>query len=521
MAYRGFTVELPLNQGGQHGARNPSQIPPTHLVRALNCTFENGTLQKEGGAVRYNATAITGTPSIIGGHDWWPDSNTQRAIVYTGAALLRDTGTGDFATTLASGLSASDTCVFVAGGQEAAARARKLFIFTETNQVRVLSGDGTTVTTIAAPPADWTTSFPSFGAIHEGRLFAGGNPNDPHRLYYSTTGDHENFTGTGSGSLSIYPGEGQRLIGAVSFKGLLIVWKYPTGIYLVDVSTISSPVVKRHTASIGSGSPQAISIVEDDVIFVDQVGQLQQLSAVQEFGSVGSRNLSDVDQLSAFLRDEMDLVANLKRLRSVYYPRKRELHFAMPAAGSAVNDRRVVLDFNKPNIRWRVSDRDVCESMWLRQGANGEQQLVAGDNAGVVWLLDQETKDKNGAAYSAQIQTPETDFSFVDPALAGRIKLGQFLEIISDAIGAWDITVEVYWDGNLVQTIVFGGSASGSALGSFTLDTSALAGATVLSERRRLEGSGKYLSLVFSNNNAGEDFSIARVLVSFKVGDEG
>ncbi len=529
MAYRGLVVELPVAQGGLHGAQNASQVPATHVITARNITFENGTWQKEGGAVKYNAVAIW--PYIVNGHDWWPDSATQRMVVYSywpgagnSGSIYKDDGTGTFngQAPITAGLANSNVAVFVEGGKEAAANPRKLFLFTGTNQVRVLSGDGGSTFVITTPPADWATNYPSFGLIHEGRLWGFGNPNDPHRVYYSTTTNHEDFTGAGSGSLSIFPGEGQKLMAGVSFRGLLILWKYPAGIYIVDTRDPSTANWKvwRHTGSVGTGSPLAVVIVEDDVLFPDQVGNIQRLSAVQEFGSIGSQNVSDIDQINALIRSDLDVQTFAEKVRGVYYARKREVHFAVPAINSSDCDRRLVLDMNGVRPRWRLSDRDVCVSIWTRLDPNKNQELVSGDNAGFVWRMDRSARNKAGFGYQAEIQTAYMDLSHVDPTLAAKNKIGQFLELIFDPVGAWDLEVDVIWDGVTKQTLRFNMGVGGAALGSFTLDTDALASESVISQRKRIVGSGKNLSLVFRNNTADQDFSIARALLYFKLGDE-
>lgn len=528
MAYRGFVAELPWMQGGLHGAATPSAVPPTHFVEANNVTFENGVLQKEGGAAKYNSTAIANQPRIVAGHDWWPDEQTQRMIVFVdykngNSALLKDIGTGTFSTTLFSGTGQSNTCIFAEGGKEAAAQARKLFIFTGAFPVKVLSGDGNTVSNLAQPPADWSTSYPTFGLLHEGRLWGGGNQNDPHRIYYSTVDDHENFVGAGSGSLSIYPGEGQKLIAGVSFHGLLVLFKFPAGIYIVDTRdpSIVNWKVWRHSSAIGCASPQAIAIVEDDLVFIDQVGQIQRLSGIQEFGSVGSQTLGDADAINVLIRRELEAQRYATKLRAVYYARKRELHFAFPFKTSSECDRRLVLDMNIPGRpRWRLSDRDRCVSLWLRRDGLNRQQLVAGDDTGTVWLLDQAVKSKDGQGYTASARTAQIDFSFIDPSLMARTKIGQFLEVTYDIVGNWNVAADIYWDGVYHQTVTFNMAAGGDVLGSFVLGTSKIAPNIVLNQRRRITGYGRTFAIAIRNNVAEQDFSIARVRLYFQVGDE-
>ena len=41
-----------------------------------------------------------------------------------------------------------------------------------------------------------------------------------------------------SGNVVVYPGEGEKIVAIQSFKGLLIVWKYPRGVYYIDTTAV-------------------------------------------------------------------------------------------------------------------------------------------------------------------------------------------------------------------------------------------------------------------------------------------
>ena len=524
MAFQGSIAELPIGSDGLYGTMNVSQVPLTALLRALNVTFENGTVQKEGGASKYNSTAITATPSILGGHDWNHNGSVQRMIVLTSAGdLLKDSGTGTFPVTLASGLTVSDVLArFVEGGKEAAANNRKLFIFTGKNQVQVLSADGATTSNLATPHADWAAANqPYFGVIHEGRLWGGGNANDPHRLYYSTTGNHEDFTGGGSGSIAVYPGEGERLVAGFAFGHSIIAFKYPKGIYLIDTSdpTVANWRVDKISGKVGSAGVACAVQVEDDVVFVDNNGQFRLLSATDQSTDVGTEALDDKAEMGPFIRGNMNRAASSKWVLE-YHPSKREVHCACCGTGATTNNSRLVLDFNKPGkVRFRFSDRDTCVSMWVRN-VSSVPTLYSGDNAGFVWEMDTATRSKDSAGYNGEFQTPHYDLSHVDPKLGPMIKNGKYLELVVDPQGNHNLSVDVYWDGQLHQTLQFNMGQTGVALGTFVLGTDRLGGSQVLNKKRKLTGRGRRISLVGRNSGAGQDFSISRFYLHFEVGGQ-
>ena len=518
-------VKLPILLGpkGLTGSKNLSTVEASYLLKALNVSYFGDVLSKEGGSAKYNATAITGTPAVLGGHDWNPSGGVQRMIVYTDAGeLLKDTGAGTFPTTLKTGLNTAALPVFVEGGAEVAANNKKLFVFNNNDVVQVLDGDAATTANLTTPPADWTgANQPSFGVIHENRMWGGGNNNDPHRIYYSTIGDHEDFTGAGSGSIPVYSGRGEKLVAGVSFKGALVLFKYPFGIYYIDTSsaTVAEWRVIVINPRVGMAGPLGLTAIDNDILFSDANSSVQLLSAVQSFGEFGNDNLSQKTNMNPFLVDNLNL-GQLSKMSVIYYSAKREVHLASPGTGSTYNNRRTVIDLNNPNQpRFRWSDKDTNVSLWQRKDANGILRPVCGDEAGFVWLLDQEVKSKDGDGYSCEFQTAHTDFGYVDPQLENVRKNGQALELTFEPQGDWSLSVDVYWDGDYVQTVSFNMGTTGAGLGDFELDTDKLAGEAVKNNIKRLVGSGRRLSLLFRNSGAGQDFSIAKAYLHCTIGD--
>ena len=75
MAYTHTTMELPLGQGGLVSPTVSGQITPDTLLQALNVSFADGSLRREGGASLYTAAPVA-YPLINAGFDFWPDSST-------------------------------------------------------------------------------------------------------------------------------------------------------------------------------------------------------------------------------------------------------------------------------------------------------------------------------------------------------------------------------------------------------------------------------------------------------------
>jgi hypothetical protein len=522
MSYQGLIAEIPLGQEGMTGSKNLSQIKPTQLIRARAITYENGTLEKEGGDTLYNATPIAGAPTIRGGWDWWPTTGIQRMVVMgSDGRVYKDDGSGTFPVTLAAGLtSAAVVPVFVEGGREAATNPRKLFLTTGKNQVRVLSGDGVTMTPIRIPPADWTgTTFPKTGLIHESRFWAFMSDT----AYYSTTTDHEDFAGPTSGILPIYPGEGEEIVAAFVFGPFIICLKQPAGWYLIDTSdpNVGNWKVSRITRQIAIAGPLAFAIVEGDAMVVDVSGDIFALSAISQQVDGRPRSVTQEALFSPWIRANTN-ASQYGKIQGIYYPAKRQSWFAVAGAGATTNTYRIKTDLLSGVLKFAFSDVVVCESLWLRKDANGIPRPMAGDHQGTVRYLDQEARAHDGGGYQGEFQTPHTDLAFVDLALAVRRKNGQFLELVFEPQGNWNLFIDVIWDGRLNETLTFPMGGGGTILGiTSTLDVDfILGGDSVKTIRKRITGSGRRFSMVGRNSGAGQSFSVAKAYLHFTAGDE-
>lgn len=523
MSYQGYSAEIPLGEDGLIGTPFFANIKPSYLIDCNNVTFTDFILSKEGGSAKFNSTAISGNPKILGGWDWWSDSVTQRTIVYTNAgAILKDSGTTAFPVTLASGLNATAMPVFVEGGKEAAANNKKLFIFNGANVVQVLSGDGATTSNISTPPTDWSgANQPSFGVLHEGRLWGFGNGNDKHRAYYSMLTNHESFTGSGSGNISVFSGEGDGIVGGISYKGLLLLFKYPLGIYAIDTSNADITLwrVKKINGKVGGVSPNAIVMVDNDVIFLDSSGNVVPLSGIQEFGDIGGSSLSHLALMRPFIEANIDLT-RLNKTVAIYHNTEREIYFGVSSPSATVNDRRLVVDFGKiTHPRFRFSDKDTCESLWIKM-KNNKPVVMSGDDNGFVWELDQINKNKDGVGYSSSFQIPHLDFSYLDKSLAQKVKYGQFLEIFCEPTGNYNLSVDILWDGVITQTVNFNMGQTGVGLGDFVLGTDILGGDVLIRKKKRICGGGERFSFIGRNSGINQNFKVSKAILYFTIGDE-
>jgi len=525
MAFRGLIATLPVGLTGFNGSKNASRLGPGNFAYVEGVDIDGQVLIKDGGAQKLNAAALGAPSAVLAGFNWSPVSGVLSDVVVLGNGNVRkDVGLGTFPTSL--GTITAPTLYppfFMTGGGEVVGQPRKLFIYSEGSQVSVVLGNGVTLAAITTPPADWAASFPIFGVLHGNRHWAGGNSSDPHRIYYSTVGDHQDFTGAGSGTFAIFPGEGEQIVGGISFRGLLILFKYPRGIYMVDTRdpAVANWRVDKLNSAVGAASPWCIVQISNDILLLDSTGHFHLMSTINDFSDVNTSDVSRPQNISPFMRENVSLL-NMRKAMGAWYGAKAKAWFMVPLLGSPDNNLRIVVDFNDANTgaRFLMSRRDIGKALWMRPDTTGVQRPTLGDDDGFIWIMDEDVRNKDGLAYTMFFDTAEMDFSHVDPQLGPRTKNGEYIEITSDIVRDISITVTPYWDGYIGQPILFTMGSVGEVLDNFVLDEDALSASGTVTEQQRLEGQGRRLKLSMENNILDDEVRISEVRVGFTVADE-
>lgn len=479
-----------------------------------NATLEDDTWRTVGGASRLGSV-ITGTPDILAAIDYFPTSATQRTVVMTDdGRLQKDDGSGGGWTELLSGLTVSGARPsFTIGGAEEQGRDRKLFYADGANQERVLAADGSAFAALATPPTDWAgANRPRKFVNHDGYLWAFGNANAPHLVYRSLRTNHEDFRST-IFAVPVFSGEGEYLVNGLSYKGGLLLWKYPEGVYFYN--TLSADSAEWFVTKVGQGGsagPNTAVLIEDDVLWVDPFGGWHLISATQATGSVRAEDLT-YRKLGRYLPDNISRT-RLPLAHLVYYSDKLQALLACSASGSSVNDRIVAMDVARRQSigeRWVWHDRDVAQALFLRKVSDVLIPAI-GDDAGQVWELDRSARNRDGAGYTFEWWTADSDFSqFVD-GWAGKLKNLHYLQLIYDPRSVTQHTVEVLHDGVQRQTVTFDLTSSGITL---PAELPATFGAEGLQATRirRLRGQARRLSLRGSTSAADADASIAGAII--------
>lgn len=542
MGYTGVVVPIPLGQGGLYTDDSPSSIPPTNLIVANNITMHTNLAEKMGGSQQINLAAFTG--GVYALQDFWPTTlvANQKVVLLAGNgktyALFNDGSQVEI--TAAGGAPATlgfhNQVFLLPCGAETVSGPKKLFLFTGSNPVQVISGTTNTRSNIASPPVDWAgVNQPSFGILYRNFIFAGGNLNSPHEIYQSLSTNHEDFTGVGSQHFFVFPGEGEKLVGATIYKGRLFVFKYPNGVYYLDDAD-SNPAnwfFQKSAFTFGFASAHSVIPVLNDVLVKNSSDGVTSVAATQEFGDIQSGDVLSILKIEQYVRDNTN-PAGATATHGIFYPDKKLAMFTYQSTISGLNDRILMFRIDvsgKPKATFVTKDAPNC--MAVKKDSQLIERPIYGSLDGFVYQMDLAARDVAGKPYIGELQTPQLDFGFVDPKLAGKNKNFDFLEIRYIAQGAWNIYADINIDGNTVETIAFpmtGDALLGDTLpdpNDFILASSSndpsgsfLAGNDLLSVRKPLHGTGRTISVRLYNSGLDQTFKLATMIFSFRVSGE-
>lgn len=522
LVYTGYIAEIPIGHGSLDKSENYRAVPIENLISALNLEMENNVYRKEPGSAHTNGTVLGGAPAVIGGSEYWVSASTRRLIIATSdGEIYRSTDSGANFSSIKSSLGTDKKTVMCEGGKETSGADKHMFIFNGYDPVQVIDADGTSTGDLATPPADWTgNTQPLKGVIHRNRLYAILG----HQLYGSDLTNHETMTGGNSVLIPVFMGESSELTNIVSFMGRLFLFKKPYGIYWLDDSNTDSQywVPKRVTGKVGCCGVDALDSGKNEVFFLSNDGYLHVMSGVQEFGDVRDSDITTLLNLNNYLRDDINR-ARLDRAVVRYNEEKQTVFIALTSLGGSRNDRLIKINIRKsPTIKATVTEKDECESMWtLTNTATNVGNLQFGGNAGYCWDTDEVNRNVEGVAYEGNFQFPETDFAWIDEKLANKNKIFDACEIERVTTGNYSLLGSVYIDGDITaQTLSFSLGGSGSPLDTFLLDTDYLSGAAQKAKRLPLYGTGRTLSIKFSNSGLNQNFEVAKLRIFFRVASE-
>jgi hypothetical protein len=382
------------------------------------------------------------------------------------------------------------------------------------------NGTGTTTVHRSTQALDWMDNAftPRWGFMHRGRMYAGGGT-VAHAVYASVLNNHSDFLNSGTLYFDVYPGEGELLVGGISWRERAYLFKYPAGIYRLDDSSldVADWGWKRVSRYVGAISHASIVEADDEVYFVSPDGYIHTLSSVQEYGDVQSSAVKGLE-IGPYIRANTDFsklpltsaspFINYPTIKATYYAQKKKVLFAfsanpnvLSARSLPVNKVLIGIDLHRSNpgggmreYQPFVCTRDEYESLAIyRDPTTAEQVVLASASNGFIYKLDQSARSKDSAGYMARFETK----TFRPYSNDQNANLKELEVVFADGSSSNSVVIKVYINGTLATTKTL----------------------TDADRFMRLYGDAVTVKIVGENDTINSSFSIAKIIVRFKPGN--
>ena len=454
----------------------------------------DGAPKKLGGTVKLNASALAQT-GITGIFDYWHQGASgtpaRRRVAFAGTAIYADANDAVFTNVLKTGLTAAATPCF---GQ----LNDLLVLCTDDLSAVPMSWDQTTFQNLAGSPPAFQWCVP-----HNGYLFAGGDPANPSRLYYSSYKDPTTWTGGTSGTIDINISDGDSLLGAASYNGVLFIFKGPNKCSIWTLTGKSNadfalPPVYR--TGISAAWQNAIFPYNGDIGFLSPTGIVSSLQTTAAAGGYVQNSLSR--PINSWLQQHLNF-AKLRKSWIVNDALRERVYFALPIDGSAVPNVLLEMDYRFTPPRWsKLSSYSFITALGLFNEGSQIQTIGAGGDGYLRKMFQEACTLDTGNSISGIAQTPFLNYG--DSYTAKTIG-AMGISIVPK--GNYPIFMDWQRDNNAPQTISFtqagggGGQLGVVASNQFMLDSSTLNAASYADLYNDTENFGEFRGVQYSFRN--------------------
>lgn len=323
--------------------------------------------------------------------------------------------------------------------------------------------------------------------------------NAPSTVYYSKTNDDRDFTGTGSGSVTI----ADKIKGIKSFRGSLFIFCENTIHRLDNINDSATTRVTQITNNVGCLSGYSIQEIAGDILFLAPDG-LRLVAATARIGDVELGSVSR--QVQALISSVTSNISDYT-ISSVVLRNRSQYRLYYTGSGIDINASRGILGTLTPNgFEWSETKGIQAPAVYSEFDASGEEKVYHGDNLGYIYSHDLGNyfyKDGVQQTINAYYKTPNLDFGD-----AGTLKTLKYVKISFGPEGNIAPYLRVrydYEDPTVPQPNDYAiqGIRVPSVFGDAVFGTASFGGSLDPTARQAIQGSGHTCSFrIYSEDNS-------------------
>ena len=493
MSYRGSEFPFFDFSGGLATNKPASNIEPNEAQNLRNLLITVGKgIQKKQGNTTFNSTAMASGAAVTGLFYFKLLGGSDFLVAAAGSSIFKsdaldgtmDDITGAVVVTsnqnnLWTASQMNDLAIFVGGAP---------------NPPFKYSGTGNAADLGGTPPSG------TFGFSHNNRMFIGNTAANPSLISWSTLGNPEDWSGTGSGSQQIEKNDGDVLVGAapINIDNVVLFKQNSIHTFLTRTSPFPYyPIFK----GVGAVGKRAIVTVDGMVYFITADGQMRMTDGSKVYDQTDFPRLGNIDDIWASLNQ-----SRLQYITGFYESGVGYDHvvWLCSSASSSTNDLALVWDI-----------RNKC---WLRHTQGYKANSAARTQSGIIYTGHYDgkiykqgvTSEFNNASETApgaidsywgscwhklNSLTDSFKFDVINVALtsqtSGFLTIGYGFNYVTDA----------YTESKSMQ-------AAGDQWDAMLWDQGIWGGQGDVVKNIFTKGRGINAQVSFRNNNAGETFTI-------------
>jgi len=335
--------------------------------------------------------------------------------------------------------------------------------------------------------------------------------NEPSTVYYSRINDDRDFTGLGSGSVTI----DDNIVGIKSFRDSLYIFCQNTIHRLDNINDPTAVSVSQITSNVGCLDGQSIQEIGGDVLFLAPDG----IRLVAATARIGDVELSSVSrQVQSIVAD---LAANITNytISSVVLRNKSQYRLFYTPAGTPISASRGLIGTLTPNgFEWSETEGIQAPAITSAFLSSNIEKTYHGDNRGYIYLHDQGNNFYEAGStkiISAKYKTPNLDFGD-----AGTLKTLHYAKISLSPEGDVQPALRVrfnYEDTSIPQPsdYTLDEVQTPSLFGSSVFGVNVFGGSLDPLVRQSLQGSGHVASFRVSSDDNRAAYSINGLYIDY------